>query len=69
MNALGPTGNFPRGKIHPSDEGELKFGVITDKTRKVIVFDFGQSVKWFALPKEDAIKLANTILERANELP
>jgi hypothetical protein len=68
MSDSGPTGKFPQGRIHPTDEGELRFVLITDKKRNVIVFEFGKSVKWFALDKAVARTLGNAIFERAKEL-
>jgi hypothetical protein len=68
MSDPGPTGEFPQGKIHPMDEGELRFALIRDKKRNVIVFEFGKSVRWLALDKAAAITLGNAILERAKEL-
>jgi len=68
MSDPGATGKFPQGKIHPTDEGELRFALITDKKRNFIVFEFGKSVKWLALDKAAATTLGNAILERAKEL-
>ena len=65
---IGGTGEFPQGKIDPADEGELRFALVTDKKRNVIVFEFGKSVKWFALDKAAATALGTAILERAKEL-
>ena len=46
----------------------MRFALITDKKRNVIVFEFGKSVKWLALDKAAATTLGNAILERAKEL-
>ena len=60
---LGATGMFPEGKLVDSDEGEIRFGV-THKDGKV-VFDFGTTVRWFAMSPGQAIELANTIKKHA----
>ena len=64
---LGATGEFPRGKITPEDEGELKMAVgIHPETGKVIV-DFGKPVAWIGMEARDALQLANFIRKRALE--
>lgn len=58
--------NYPRGKFCEDDEGELTMGIgIQDKT---IIIDFGKPVKWLGLAKQDAVNLANSLLEKANQL-
>jgi len=45
----GATGEFPDGKICEGDEGELGMTIESDKARKVIIIDFGKSVRWIGL--------------------
>jgi len=61
---LGATGKFPDGKLRPDDEGGLTAAVAVDKNGMVFI-DFGKSITWLALPKEDAIALAKLLLEKA----
>jgi hypothetical protein len=61
---LGVTGKFPLGKLGPDDEGELKMAVAHDNEGNVHV-NFGTEVVWFALPCDQAIKLAMLILHHA----
>ena len=66
MEKLGATGDYPRGKIHKDDEGGIKIGVtVKDKT---LIIDFGKSITWLGLGKDDAINLANVLLKRSKEL-
>lgn len=60
---LGATGRFPQGKIHPSDEGELRAAVGTVKGQ--VVIDFGKSVSWLSLPPDAARELAVLLIRRA----
>ena len=61
---LGATGKFPLGSLGPDDEGELKMGVAHDSDGNVHV-NFGKEIRWFALPQDQAIKLAKLILRHA----
>ena len=61
---------YPEGRLNGDDDGaiEIALGVQIDK--KVVVIDFmGKSVTWLALEKEYAIAFANSLLEKAKELP
>jgi hypothetical protein len=62
---LGATGKFPEGKIHPTDEGELKFAITHEKGE--VIFQFGKAVAWFALPPEKAEELADLLRKHAVE--
>lgn len=61
---IGATGKFPDGKMHPGDEGELRFAVGRD-ANGLIHINFGKFVDWVAMPKENAIELAKTLLKHA----
>lgn len=66
MSKFGPTGNFPRGKLFDSDEGELQIGIgVVDRT---IVVKFGKPTAWIGLDYYSAVGLAQTILKRAEEI-
>ena len=62
---LGATGQFPRGKLHESDEGELRFGVTVEHGTVIVVF--GKPVAWLGMSPQKASDLAVTLLERADE--
>ena len=61
---FGPTGKYPLGKLRPTDEGELRFGVAHDKAGNVHL-NFGKKVAWLAMPADKAINLARVILKHA----
>lgn len=63
---LGATGQFPEGKLAHHDEGEIKLA-ITHHERKVII-NFGHPVAFVAFNKEQALKLAQTIIEHAEDI-
>lgn len=60
----GATGRFPDGKIHPGDEGELRFGVVKDGHGNVHL-NFGKDVSWLSMPPATAIQLARALLKHA----
>jgi hypothetical protein len=62
---LGETGAFPRGKLHPSDEGELKFAIAGDPVTRKVLIAFGKPVAWLGLDPDDARKLAEALVANA----
>lgn len=67
MSVFGPTGNFPYGKVSSNDEGELRFGVAADKATETVYIDFGKPVQSLGMRPEDAIRLAQSLLKKAEE--
>lgn len=63
---LGPTNNFPDGKIHESDEGELQMAIGIYENN--VIIEFGTPVKWLGLSKEDTLNLAQKLIDNANKL-
>lgn len=63
---LGATGEFPEGKIRPSDEGELRMAIGIEKNN--VIIDFGTLVQWLGLPKQKAYELAHRIKAKADLL-
>lgn len=66
---FGATGEFPRGKLNEHDEGQIQMGFAMDPVKKVLIFNFGTPVAWFAMPKKEALELAEIIKKRAEEIP
>jgi len=62
---LGATGEFPQGKMNPTDEGACNIAIARDPQGRVVV-NFGKPVVWFALYRTDAIQFAKLILQKAN---
>lgn len=63
---LGATNNFPQGKLHPTDEGEIKMAISTKDNKVIIVF--GKPTAWIGMDKEQAIQLGKTIIKKAEEM-
>lgn len=61
---IGATGEFPDGKLTDDDEGEIRIG-ITEKDN-VIVLDFCKPISWIGFTKEQAIQIAQTLIDKAN---
>ena len=60
---FGATGKFPEGKLVPSDEGEIAFG-ITHKNGKVVM-SFGKPVAWVGFGPAQATELAGILRKHA----
>lgn len=60
---------FPNGKVHDHDEGSVQMRIAADPKRQVVVIEFANTVKWFALSKQTALGLAALIIKNANSLP
>jgi hypothetical protein len=60
---LGPTGEYPLGRLNPTDEGEIVVGVTTEGPNVVIAF--GKPVAWLAMPAAQAKQLAGLLMLHA----
>lgn len=65
--SLGPTGDFPDGKLVPHDEGGLIFGVTI--FNGCVVLDFGKPIRSIGFTREDALQLAEILQRRAMQCP
>ena len=63
---VGPTGNYPDGKLNEHDEGELSMAVGIEEG--VVVIKFGAAVTWLGLSPDAAVDLAKALLARASQL-
>ena len=50
---VGPTGDYPNGKVCESDEGGLNIGLAVDKEEGIVALKFGTPVLWIGLEKDD----------------
>jgi hypothetical protein len=66
---LGATGEYPDGKLHEDDEGEIKIAIAADPSNNVVIIDFGKSVNWLGMGKQEALGLADMIRKNAEKLP
>ena len=63
---LGATRKFPEGKIHSTDEGEIRMAIARQNDK--VVIHFGTPTAWIGMGKEQAIQLGKTIIEKAEEI-
>ena len=62
---LGPTGEFPDGRVGPGDEGEIRLAV---GSRQGHVFlAFGKEIAWLGMRPADARALARKLKHFANQ--
>jgi len=66
LNDIGPTGEFPEGKLNPDDAGELKFAI--GSHNDLVVIDFNTPVTWLALPPETAREMASHLIRHADDI-
>ena len=63
---LGPTGNFPDGKLDSSDEGEIRFTVFIRDLNNIVI-DFGDTpLSWISLHPSLALQLSEILQNKAN---
>jgi hypothetical protein len=65
VGRLGPTGDFPRGRLNPGDEGEIRVAIVADKG--TVVLAFGAPIEWLGCSPEEAVEIADTIKRCADE--
>ena len=65
---VGPTGEYPKGRINADDQGELKVAMGINEEHKRIMIDFGTSVSWLGLGVEEAEAFANGLLDNVRRL-
>ncbi len=63
---VGPTGQFPRGKLTKDDRGQI--GIRVTAVDGTVVIDFGKPTSWIGFPPEDARALAESLVKFANEI-
>lgn len=64
----GPTGEFPNGKLNEEDAGGLHVAIAADPEKNVVHVQFGTTVRWVALPPEDAKHFGRLLMARGLEL-
>ncbi|HEY0004400.1 MAG TPA: hypothetical protein VGB17_06285 [Pyrinomonadaceae bacterium] len=68
LSPFGATGRFPQGQYTPQDEGEIAFGVAADKSQGKVIVNFGKPVAWFGMDREQALALAESLKQKADDL-
>ena len=64
-DSLGPTGQFPYGKLTPDDEGEISVGIAGDPQTETVHINFGTSIRSLGMRPEQAEQMAGAILRAA----
>lgn len=59
---------YPQGRVSAEDDGELAFAISADRDKKIVVIDFGKNVNWIGLPPEQAVQLAQMLINKAREV-
>jgi hypothetical protein len=60
---LGPTGEFPQGRLNETDRGEVSLAVSRDGDN--VRVDFGTDLSWLAMSTETTIEFAKALLGAA----
>ena len=65
---LGATGEFPNGQYHPTDEGEIKMAIVTDRDRELVFLNHGKPVTWIGMTPQQAVELAQSLIQHARSI-
>ena len=63
---LGPTKQFPEGKLTDKDEGEIAFAI--GVVNKKVVINFGSPVAWFGMLPSQAIELGEILIKHGRSI-
>jgi hypothetical protein len=56
---------FPEGKIHPDDEGQISVAIGIDNGN--VIINFGKPIAWLGLPPAACMEMGRTLIKRARE--
>ena len=59
---------FSEGRIGAADDGDLAFVIGRHPDKELVVVDFGKPVEWIALPPQQAIELAQSLIKHARAI-
>ena len=62
---LGATGAYPEGVVNDLDEGEIKFGITSDRKRQKVFLNFGKAIDMVGMNPEQAIAVAQSLIKHA----
>lgn len=65
---IGPTGDYPQGKLNEDDEGGLGILVATDIGSGTVRIQFGKRISWLGMDVETASELAAAIVRCCLEI-
>lgn len=59
---------WSEGRLNGKDDGDLAFAISADKEKQVVMLDFGKPVEWIGLPPQQAIELAQSLIQKARAI-
>ena len=65
---LGPTDQFPQGRLNPNDKGEIRMAIFPDEESRVIIMEFGVELSWIGMPPGQAREMGEALIRHANEM-
>ena len=65
---IGPTGEYPVGKLRDGDKGGLAVAISNNHEKGVIEIEFGTNLNWLGLRPVEARAFAQMLLERADKI-
>lgn len=63
---IGPTGDFPQGRLRDDDQGGLQIAV--GSLGGKVVIQFGTPVEWAGMDPDTAEQLGHNLIRRAGEI-
>lgn len=67
-NGVGPTGTFPNGQLKTDDEGGIAIHISADKTKNVVMMQFGKPISWLAFDPGSLERFVAKLNEKLKEL-
>lgn len=64
----GPTGDYPDGRLHAADRGEVQAALTVDRENGRLHIDFGTELSWLSMNAEQALAFAEQLRRRAEQL-
>lgn len=63
---IGPTGDYPEGKLNEADEGGLRVAIGVHDNR--IILQFGKQVSWLGMDPENAQSMGEKLIQMAQTI-
>lgn len=57
--------NYSHGRVGPDDDGDLAMAIGHDAAKGIVVIDYGKMIQWVGMPAEQAVKMAEMLIEHA----
>lgn len=59
---------WPDGRLSGDDDGEIVFKVGSDPEKVLVRIEFPKPTEWLAMPPQDAIKMAQLLIQHARAI-